>query len=128
MRGMITGANPLAGMTQEDIVRLLTMLQAQQQQPQPMLTGPMMLAGSGVSAQTEAELRRLGVHPSQIDRAAPAAPMPATYSVGSAAPGQVSLEQRQRNASAAKLGLPPGKDYTDDEIRAAYLRQRPAPR
>jgi len=109
-----------SGMNQDDFMRLIQMLQSQ---PKGMMTQPMMLAGSGVSAQTEAELRRLGVHPSQLDKTAPA-PQNTGYSLGKEAPGQLDMEQRQRNASAAKLGMQPGKNYTDDEIRAEFFRQR----
>jgi hypothetical protein len=84
------------------------------------------LRGDGVSMQTHAGMKAAGVGPYEGAAPAPTAST-ATYNTGSAAPGQDDLEKRQRAASAAKVGLPPGRDYTDDEIRAATLR-RPAPR
>lgn len=134
------------GMSQEDMIRIYQMIQQRQQQ-QPMLTGPMMLAQANTKQPNA--IQRIFGGPSDVmspkDRLAYCQadpegvgcerfrdvnkPAPATpYSLGSDAPGQKSMEQRQRNASAAKLGLPPGKDYSDDEILAATLRKRLAPR
>ena len=81
--------------------------------------------GDGVSSQTKAGIE--AALPGFYGTKQPA-PTPGGYSLGNDAPGQKSLEQRQRNRSAAKLDLPPGKDYTDDEILAATLRKRLAPR
>jgi hypothetical protein len=97
-----------------------------EEQRQMQMAATALRRGDGVSMQTHAAMKEAGVGPYE---GMPAAPAPAPgYSVGASAPGQVDLEQRQRNASAAKLGLPPGRNYTDQEILAATLRQRrPAP-
>ena len=133
-RGMLSD---LAPQNNDGLARLLMYLN----QPQPMMTGPMMLAqntqnpnqlqrmlgvrGDGVSSQT-----KIGIEKSLPGFYETKAPEPDAkgYSIGSDAPGQKSLEQRQRNESAKKLNLPPGKDYSEDEIRAATLRRNSAVR
>ena len=133
--GMLSGLSP---QQQEYLSRLMQYLNQSQQEP--MLTGPMMIAQN--------QLQKMFGGPSDVmspkERLAycqadpegvgcerfkgNAAPVQTGYSLGKEAPGQLELEQRQRNESAAKLGLPPGKNYSDDDIRAATLRKRSAVR
>lgn len=117
MNGLMTGQNPLSGMSQEDILRLLAMIQMRQQQG--MMQPPMMLAQNLVSP---AKMKSQGVldeRGNYVDQPQ-GVQVQAGYSLGNATAEELALRERQRKAAAEKLKLNP--NATEAQIRDAQMK------